>query len=85
MLSGRAQTTARINGRAVNVASGLPIEHATVKLDLRPGDDQPEKAAQTDPFGFFELKEIAPGDYTFKVEHPHFVGHEERAVLAPGA
>ncbi len=76
---------ARINGRVVNAADGTPIEGAKVTIDLSPGDDRPEKEVQTDAFGFFEIKEIVPGDYQFKAAHPHFVGYEEKVTFASSA
>ncbi|MBI4664035.1 MAG: carboxypeptidase regulatory-like domain-containing protein [Verrucomicrobia bacterium] len=81
----QAQTTARINGRVVSSADGTPVENAAVTLDPSPSDQKLDHTAQTDPFGFFELKQIAPGNYKFKVEHPHFVPIEENAVLTAGA
>ena len=85
VLSAQAQSTALINGRVVNAVDGSPIENASAKLDLNPADGLVEKEAQTDPFGFFKLKEITPGNYTFRVEHPHFIAQEESLTLAAGA
>jgi len=82
-LHGQAVPT-RLNGQVISSTDGRPVEGVRVSLDAVPADKKPESTSETNPFGFFLLKDLAPGEYTLTAEHEHFELHQEKVVVEAG-
>jgi hypothetical protein len=78
-----AQELIRCDGQVLSGINGLPLENAQLVLDRSPADGTPEFTALTDPFGFFTLKDVPPGDYELSAHHPNFNEHKEIISLSP--
>lgn len=69
----RAQTTASLRGQITGSVSGLPLEGASVTLDLAPADQDFEFHVESGAFGFFKIESIPTGTYTLSISHPAYV------------
>ncbi|WP_309383401.1 carboxypeptidase regulatory-like domain-containing protein [Cerasicoccus frondis] len=59
-------------GQIIDESTDLPVEGATVLLDLDTEDDVIDYEATTGAFGFYRLENVPPGAYELRVEHIAF-------------
>ncbi|HAV65067.1 MAG TPA: hypothetical protein DCY13_22190 [Verrucomicrobiales bacterium] len=78
------EAAARFEGQVVHDATGLPVDNATLELNLEPVDGIPEYTVRSDPFGFFTFPDVDPGNYEFTAGKLGFVNHAEAVTFADG-
>jgi len=81
--SPRAPNNSTLSGLVLDSTNSTPVKRATVRLiptgQLTFEDDQ-RISAMTDDQGRFEFKEVPPGNYEVRVEHPGFVATRHSAL-----
>jgi protocatechuate 3,4-dioxygenase beta subunit len=63
------------HGTVTDVATGEPIERASVSARRKADEDGPylERRGKTDESGKFDLRGLAPGDYTIEIKAPGYL------------
>lgn len=82
--AGPAQAATQFEGQVVQNSTGLPVENATLELNLEPTDGIPEYTVRADLFGFFTFPDVVPGAYEFSAEKIGFLRHAEAVTFADG-
>ncbi|MEL6616537.1 MAG: TonB-dependent receptor, partial [Bacteroidota bacterium] len=86
LASGAAAQVGSVRGTVTDATTRAPLQGATVRL-LPPEVNAPEAPLlgdATDGDGQFELRRVAPGDYTLRVTFIGYLAHEEPLAVRAG-
>lgn len=67
----------QITGRITAKDTGYGIESASVSLN----NGTTETNVQTDPFGYYQIRDVAAGTYSIKASHPAYHAANESNIV----